>query len=129
MNESGEMPVFSRHPDGFVKEAKSSAAIRAGSGGHGMPRRAVLDTAKGLICGDRAQSYGNYETQMHAIATAFCAITGKDISPADVSTLLQLLKMRRMQTSRDPDSAIDLCGYAALHAEFFLDDRETPTAT
>ncbi len=92
-----------------------------GTGTPPMPERArILGRAQSLICGDRAASYGNYEEQMNAISAAFNAITGKTLEPQDISLILQLLKLRRMQTSSDPDSAVDLCGYAALHAEFFL---------
>jgi hypothetical protein len=90
-----------------------------------LPRARILGRAQSLICGDRAASYGNYEDQMNAISAAFNAITGKDLSPQDISTILQLLKLRRMQTTSDPDSAVDLCGYAALHAEFFLNELPT----
>lgn len=88
-----------------------------------MRRRAdILDTAKGLITGDRLQAYGNFRDQMVGIAKAFEGITGKPISPHHVAVLLMILKLRRSQTAKDTDSLTDLCGYAALYAEFFVAD-------
>ena len=104
-----------------------TTTVTAGGGGSVPPMRSrVLGRAQSLICGDRAKSYGDYGAQMASLANAFNSITGHTLGPNDVSTLLVLLKLRRMQTSTDPDSAVDLCGYAALHAEFFLDELEIP---
>ena len=89
-----------------------------------MNRTAVLETASNLITGDRAESYGSYGDQMAGIAQAFNGIystEGWNLEPKHVSMILMLLKLRRSTTSKDVDSYTDLCGYAALHAEHFLD--------
>ena len=88
-----------------------------------MNRTAVLETASNLITGDRAESYGSYGDQMEGIAQAFNGMySGKDdpsLEPKHVSMILMLLKLRRRVTSGDLDSSVDLCGYAALDAEYF----------
>ena len=87
-----------------------------------MNRTAVLETASNLITGDRAESYGSYGDQMEGIALAFNGIystEGWNLEPKHVSMILMLLKLRRRVTSGDLDSSVDLCGYAALDAEYF----------
>lgn len=85
-----------------------------------MNRTGILETASNLISGDRASAYGDYGDQMRSLAMAFNAITGHDISPEDASRFLMLLKLRRTVTATDQDTAVDICGYAALHGEHFM---------
>jgi hypothetical protein len=84
----------------------------------------VLETASDLTTGDRSNSYGNYGDQMASIAEAFNAMhfgsqDAPSLQPKHISLILMLLKLRRRVTAKDLDSIIDLCGYAALDAEFF----------
>lgn len=69
----------------------------------------------------RANTYDSQagERSAHKTATAFNAITGKNISEAEVFLLLQLLKdVRQWQkTDYHQDSAEDCIAYAALKAE------------
>lgn len=86
----------------------------------------VLETACNLITGDRAGSYGSYRDQMQAIADAFNGFyhdidAAPFLEPRHVSMILMLLKLRRRVTAGDLDSSVDLCGYAALDAEYFTD--------
>jgi len=84
-----------------------------------LNRVGILERASNLITGDRASAYGDFGEQMRSLSRAFNGITGKDLSPQDVATLLMLLKIRRMQSATDQDSETDLCGYAALYGEYF----------
>lgn len=70
---------------------------------------------------DRASTYdqSNGERSAGRTATAFNAITGKDLTESDVWLLLQLLKDVRQWSKEDyhQDSAEDCIAYAALKAE------------
>jgi len=86
-------------------------------------RAMVLDTAKELITGDRQNQYGSFRDQMVSIAGAFNSIRNDQpvpLEPEDVALILMLLKVKRSTTSKDVDSYVDICGYAALTAEHFL---------
>lgn len=89
-------------------------------------RVSVLETAAHLITGDRADAYGSFRDQMEGIAQAFNGMysdidDAPFLEPRHVSMILMLLKLRRRVTAGDLDSSVDLCGYAALDAEFFTD--------
>jgi len=89
-------------------------------------REEILDNAKSLITGDRAESYGDFMEQMLAIAVMMNGLTGRPYSAKEIALMLMCLKRRRMTTSRATDSEVDLAGYAALYAEHFkggLDER------
>jgi Domain of unknown function (DUF6378) len=85
-----------------------------------MGRVAILETAANLTTGPRADTYGDFGEQMRSLSRAFNGITGKDITPKDVTILLILLKLRRAETGGDQDSAVDGAAYFALLGEFFL---------
>lgn len=77
---------------------------------------------------ERGQEYekeqGEKEERSFAsIAVAFNAITGKDLSPAEVALLLQILKdVRQFSQKRfHKDSAVDCINYAALKAELLVE--------
>lgn len=62
----------------------------------------------------------NQERSFAQVAKAFTAITSKEITPAEVCLLLQILKdVRQWQnpTRLHEDSALDCISYAALKAE------------
>jgi hypothetical protein len=91
----------------------------------GAQRVSVLEAAANLITGDRSNSYGDYGEQMQSIAMAFNAMhygsqpEAPFLNAQHISLILMLLKLRRRVTAKDLDSIVDLCGYAALDAEFF----------
>lgn len=63
------------------------------------------------------------ERSADRIAAAFTAITGKEITPAEVYLLLQILKDVRQWSAPayHHDSALDCVSYAALKAEALHD--------
>ena len=70
------------------------------------------------VIAERSALYGDASSNMAAIATRWSATLGHKISPAQVVLCLLELKMARL--AHDPaheDSAIDVCGYAALLRE------------
>ena len=67
---------------------------------------------------------GEYETEggersFEKISTAFNAITGKDLTPAEVALIFQILKDVRFfsQDRYHHDSVVDCISYASLKAE------------
>ncbi len=88
-----------------------------------MTRSDILERAKSLVNGDRAEQYGGFKEQAEKLATMWSTVTGQDLKPEHVAPILCCLKIVRMTTATDTDSETDLAGYAALHAESFKGAR------
>lgn len=83
-----------------------------------LPREAILDTAKGLICGDRQQSYGDALSSFERLGRLWTEVIGTEVTAEQVALCLVLLKLSRLTTSPNhADSWVDLAGYAALGGE------------
>ena len=70
------------------------------------------------IVAERSTQYGDATGNMAAIATRWSATLGHEVKPAQVVLCLLDLKLARL--AHDPtheDSAVDVCGYAALLRE------------
>ena len=70
------------------------------------------------VIAERSAQYGDPSSNMAAIAARWSATLGREITPAQVVLCLIDLKLARL--AHDPtheDSAVDVCGYAALLAE------------
>lgn len=70
------------------------------------------------VIAERSTQYGDVGSNMAAIAQRWSATLGWQISPAQVVLCLLDLKLARL--AHDPtheDSAVDVCGYAALLRE------------
>lgn len=83
----------------------------------------VLFRAGELINGSRAQMYGDAVVNFTTIATYWSTYYNTVIArrggflPSDVPMLMILAKIAREAAGFNMDSAIDICGYAALYAE------------
>ena len=67
------------------------------------------------VIAERSSQYGDASSNMAAIATRWSATLGREITPPQVVLCLLDLKLARL--AHDPtheDSAVDVCGYAAL---------------
>ena len=67
------------------------------------------------VIAERSAQYGDAGTSMEAIATRWSVTLGREVTPAQVVLCLLDLKLARL--AHDPaheDSAVDVCGYAAL---------------
>ena len=67
------------------------------------------------VIAERSALYGDAGTTMAAIATRWSVTLGREVTAAQVVLCLLDLKLARL--ARDPiheDSAVDVCGYAAL---------------
>ena len=70
------------------------------------------------VIAERSAQYGDAAPNMSAIAARWSATLGREITPAQVVLCLLDLKLARL--AHDPtheDSAVDVCGYAALLRE------------
>ena len=70
------------------------------------------------VIAERSAQYGGAGGNMAAIAARWSATLGREVTPAQVVLCLLDLKLARL--AHDPtheDSAVDVCGYAALLRE------------
>ena len=70
------------------------------------------------VVAERSTQYGDASGNMAAIAARWSATLGREVTPAQVVLCLLDLKLARL--AHDPtheDSAVDVCGYAALLRE------------
>ena len=70
------------------------------------------------VIAERSTQYGDVSGNMAAIAGRWSATLGREITPAQVVLCLLDLKLARL--AHDPtheDTAVDVCGYAALLRE------------
>lgn len=79
----------------------------------------ILDAAKALITGDRAQEYGHPSINLTRIATLWGAYLKAPITASDVAALMILLKIARLRTGVGTvesirDTITDIAGYAGL---------------
>jgi hypothetical protein len=85
------------------------------------------------IIGQRGEEYetttGNGERSFNAISTAFNAITGKDVTPAEVALMQQITKdvCQWSQDRLHEDSVVDGVNYAALKGAELYKQYSTTT--
>lgn len=102
-----------------------------------MTRPEILDTAKKCVCGQREQDYGKPENNFETIGLLWGAYLNaahpkelkafpiNGITPKDVAAMMALLKVARIATGDNPDSFVDLAGYAACAGEIATQKRVT----
>ena len=83
-----------------------------------MKRDKLLDTAKNLVNGPRAEDYGDAYENHERVAQLWSTILGQDVSVSQVYQCLTALKLARLiVTPTHQDSWIDIAGYASLGGE------------
>ena len=83
-----------------------------------LKRDIILETAKSIINGERAGTYGKAEDSFKIIASLWSAYLAIDVSATDVANLMILMKVARNSSGvYKEDNWIDICGYAALGGE------------
>ena len=92
-------------------------------------RNRVLDTAKALIGGDRAATYGDATKNFTRIGRLWAPILDlENVTAEQVALCMAALKICRLCTGPDHfDSWVDGAGYLALGAEIAL-GRDSGTA-
>jgi hypothetical protein len=86
----------------------------------------ILNTAKGLITGDRHQIYGDAGEDFTRTGRMWAAILGLErVSAEQVALCMAAVKIGRLcQTPDHRDSWVDACGYLALGGDIAA--RRTP---
>lgn len=89
-----------------------------------MTRADILKEAEKCVCGQRQDDYGSPEDNFKTIANLWTAyLDASDpairhiITPKDVAVMMALLKVARIARGDNPDSFVDLAGYAACAGE------------
>lgn len=73
----------------------------------------ILDDAKRVVDKDRNEEYGDLRPCFKRIAALWSAYLGVDVKPQDVSHLMILMKVARLQGAPGHrDSLCDIAGYA-----------------
>mgnify|MGYP006908897335 CR=1 FL=1 len=89
-----------------------------------MNRKEILDKAYALISIDRDKEYGPAKRNFDVIAKLWGAYLNKELDAVDVSILMALLKISRLQTNKKKlDSWQDATGYIALGGEIATEDE------
>jgi hypothetical protein len=84
-----------------------------------MKREEILQTAIGLINGDRAKDYGDAYENHKRIAELWSVVFGIKVTAYQVILCLILLKVARLIYSpQKTDSWIDLAGYSGIGGSF-----------
>ncbi len=83
-----------------------------------MKRDKLLDEAKNLVNGPRAEDYGDAYENHERVAQLWGTILGQDVSVSQVYQCLMSLKLARLIVSpTHTDSWVDIAGYASLGGE------------
>lgn len=90
-----------------------------------MTKNDILDKARSIINGERAETYGEAEYSFVVIAKMWSSYLGRTISPCDVANMMILMKVARNSSGvYKDDNWIDICGYAALGGEIQNKDKD-----
>ena len=79
----------------------------------------------------RGANYGDIEEMFADVAEMATMVLGKTIKPYDVTTIMEMIKLRRRRTNpKLADNYIDNVNYTAFSAQFALSDTkgEKPAA-
>lgn len=83
-----------------------------------MKAEEILQTAAGLIAGDRNEAHGDRHVCFDRIAAYWSLHLGRQLSREDVAVMMALLKIARSQSGQKVvDHYIDGAGYLALAGE------------
>lgn len=77
----------------------------------------ILAEAARLVRGPRNRSYGDWVDESDRIARLWSVVLGAEVSDAQVTACMALLKIERAMHSGERDSLVDLAGYAELWAQ------------
>ena len=82
----------------------------------------ILETAAGLVGGDRAKQHGDYRLLHRRVADLWSAYLKTDLGPENVAFMMVLLKVVRDEMGDyNPDDGVDASAYTALWAALAKD--------
>lgn len=77
----------------------------------------ILETAAGLVGGDRAEQHGDYRFLHKRVAELWSAYLKAEVRPDNVAFCMVLLKIVRDEMGvHNPDDGVDASAYTALWA-------------
>lgn len=83
-----------------------------------MNRANILSLAADYVMRDRAATHGDAERNFETIARYWSIHLGVEISAADVTIMMTLLKVARLKSNPgNADNWVDGCGYLACGGE------------
>lgn len=83
-----------------------------------MNRANILSLAADYVTKDRAETHGDAERNFETIARYWSIHLGIEISAADVTIMMALLKIARLKSNvGNADNWVDGCGYLACGGE------------
>ncbi len=100
-----------------------------------MKRAEILEQARVCVTGERERDYGSPENNFETIGLLWGIYLNaahpeelkmfpvNGITPKDVAAMMALLKIARIATGNNPDSFIDLAGYAACGGEIATQEK------
>ena len=85
-------------------------------------RASILDTAKGYVTQDRAETHGSMEDNFSTIAAYWNIHLGAPfVDAVDVGLMMAMVKMARAKSNKShADNFVDLAGYAACAGELAM---------
>lgn len=90
-----------------------------------MEKTEILNTAAGLISGDRKKTYGDAREDFTRTGNMWAQVLGVPVSPEQVAICMTLLKIGRLcNTPSHLDSWVDAAGYLALGGEIATEDAD-----
>lgn len=96
-------------------------------------RQAALDEVAGIICNDRAKSYGPVEDNFANITAGWnwwlrmrgLLADGKELTTADQAAMMAILKLARLGPNvSHRDSVVDLVGYGGCWLAMIIDREQ-----
>tara|TARA_R110000787_G_scaffold53739_7_gene125579 strand:+ start:7903 stop:8184 length:282 start_codon:yes stop_codon:yes gene_type:complete len=85
----------------------------------------ILETASGLVGGERAEQHGDFKVLHRRVAALWSTYLGTDVRPDQVAFCMVLLKLSRNEVgSHNPDDGVDATAYAALWSALSEDRSE-----
>ena len=80
-----------------------------------LERAVILETAKAMICGERARKHGDVHVNMQQCAEFWTTYKGVNFTSSDVCMMMLLLKASRQKMNpSEVDNYQDGAGYMAL---------------
>ena len=77
----------------------------------------ILETAAGLVGGDRAEQHGDFKMMHKRVADLWSTYLRTNIRADEVAFCMVLIKLARAEIgSHNPDDGVDAAAYAALWA-------------
>jgi len=74
---------------------------------------------------DRGANYGDIEEMFKDVAEMASMVLGKKIAPYDVTTIMEMVKLRRRRANpKLADNYIDNVNYTAFSAQFALNEHD-----